>query len=111
MPSTMGKRITKSQSPGHFSTNCLRVKIRLCKAADTTASLETRMFDYAKTKAQISYAIIEQLISTFVFATQIVHSLFINSKISSFWPISETVQVGLCQTWTSFLDCVTAHFI
>ena len=26
--------------------------------------------------------------------------LFLKSKISSFWPDSETVHVGLCQTWS-----------
>ena len=37
---------------------------------------EKRSFAYAKTKAQISCAVTAQLISTFVFATQQVQSLF-----------------------------------
>ena len=38
---------------------------------------EKQLFAYAKTKTQISCAVSAQLISTFVFATQIVQSLFL----------------------------------
>ena len=41
------------------------------------ASQENRIFAYAKTKAQISFAVTAKLISAFVFATQIVHFLFL----------------------------------
>ena len=40
-------------------------------------------FDYAKTKMQISCAVTAQLITTFVFATQIEHSLFLNTKFQA----------------------------
>ena len=40
------------------------------------ASWENRIFAYAKTKAQISFAVTAKLISAFVFATRIVHFLF-----------------------------------
>ena len=39
-------------------------------------SWESRLFAYAKTKMQISFAVTAQLISTFVFATRIVQFLF-----------------------------------
>ena len=45
---------------------------------------KTGFFAYAKTKPQISCAVTAQLISAFVFATQIVQSLFIlNSKFQA----------------------------
>ena len=45
------------------------------------ASWENKRFAYAKTKTQISCAVTAQLISAFVFATQIVQFLhFLNSK-------------------------------
>ena len=37
---------------------------------------ETRLFAYAKTKTQISFAVTAKLISAFVFATRIVQSLY-----------------------------------
>ena len=40
------------------------------------ATWENRIFAYAKTKTQISFAVTAKLISVFVFATQIVQSLF-----------------------------------
>ena len=40
------------------------------------ATRENRIFAYAKTKAQISFAVTAKLISAFVFATRIVHFLF-----------------------------------
>ena len=45
----------------------------LCKWA---ATWENRIFAYAKTKTQISFAVTAKLISAFVFATRIVHSLY-----------------------------------
>ena len=50
---------------------------------------ENQQSAYAKTKTQIICAVIAQLISVFVFATQIVHP-FLKSEISSFQPASET---------------------
>ena len=45
------------------------------------ASGETRLFAYAKTKTQISFAVTAKLIGAFVFATRIVQSLyFLNPK-------------------------------
>ena len=45
------------------------------------ASWENQLFAYAKTKAQISFAVTTKLISGFVFAIQIVQSLyFLNTK-------------------------------
>ena len=40
------------------------------------ASWENRLFAYAKTKTQISFAVTAKLISAFVFATQIIQSLY-----------------------------------
>ena len=40
------------------------------------ASWENRIFAYAKTKAQISFAVTAKLISAFVFATRIVYFFF-----------------------------------
>ena len=71
----------------------------------TEPELKNQQFAYATPKAQISCAVTAQLISTFVFATQIVLYLFFpHSKLqaSSFfqWP----VQPSLCWMWseTSF---------
>ena len=38
--------------------------------------MKNRFFAYAKTKKQISFAVTAKLISTFIFATRIVQSLF-----------------------------------
>ena len=71
-------------------------------------SWENRLFAYAKTKTQISFAVTAKLISAFVFATQIVQSLYLlNPKFQAsshlLWLYSH-----LCRTWsetmkTSFL--------
>ena len=45
---------------------------------------ENQIFAYAKTKAQISFSVTAKLISAFVFATQIVQSLFLNPKFQAF---------------------------
>ena len=50
------------------------------------AASENKQSAYAKPKAQISYAVAAQLISTIVF-------------ITSFYPASVAVQSGLCRTW------------
>ena len=69
------------------------------------ASWENRGFAYAKTKMQISFAVISfavtaKLISIFVFITRIVlFPLLHKYKISSLLPSSVAVQPGLCQTW------------
>ena len=48
------------------------------------SSWENRLFAYAKTKSQISFAVTAKLISTFVFATKIVQSLFfLNPKFQA----------------------------
>ena len=48
------------------------------------ASWENRIFAYAKTKTQISFAVTAKLISAFVFATRIVQSLyFLNTKFQA----------------------------
>ena len=48
------------------------------------ASCENRIFAYAKTKTQISFAVTAKLISAFVFATRIVQSLyFLNPKFQA----------------------------
>ena len=45
---------------------------------------ENRLFAYAKTKAQISFAVTTKLISAFVFAARIVQSLyFLNAKFQA----------------------------
>ena len=49
------------------------------------ATWENRIFAYAKTKTQISFAVTAKLISVFVFATRIVQSLsFLNTKFRAF---------------------------
>ena len=57
---------------------------------------ESQQSAYAKTKTQISCAVIAQLISTFVFATWIVQCLFfLNLKFQA-----SSLQANLCQTWS-----------
>ena len=59
---------------------------------------ENRIFVYAKTKAQISFAVTAKLISAFVFATRIVQFLFyLNPKLqasSSFLSLYRPICVG-----------------
>ena len=55
---------------------------------------------YAKTKAQISFAVTAKLISTFFHYTDSTIPLFLKSEISSFYPSSVAAQAGLCQTWS-----------
>ena len=51
------------------------------KSIERAAAQENQQFAYAKTKAQISFAVIAKLISAFVFATRIVQFLsFLNLK-------------------------------
>ena len=53
-----------------------------------------------KPKAQISYAVTAQLISTFDFVTRILQFLsYLNPKFKDN-PASLAVQSGLCQTWS-----------
>ena len=65
------------------------------------ASWENQQFAYAKTKAQISFAVTAKLISAFVFATRIVQFLFsLNRKFqasSSFLWLYSPVCVGPVQ--------------
>ena len=59
-------------------------------------------FCLCKIKTQISYAATVQMISTFSFATQTAQFVhFLNLKFqASILFFFETVQVGLCQTWS-----------
>ena len=61
---------------------------------------EPRIFAYAKTKAQTSFAVTAKLISAFVFATRIVESLFLlNSKFqdsSTYLWLHRPICVALC---------------
>ena len=62
---------------------------------------KNHQYDYAKPKAQISYAVTALLISvTVVFVTLILQ--FLSYLIPKFKdnPASVTVQSGLCQTWS-----------
>ena len=74
--------------------------ISSCQAAYCiwAASGENRIFAYAKTKAQISFAVTAKLISAFVFATRIVQLFFyLNPKFqasSSFLCLYTSVCVG-----------------
>ena len=62
------------------------------------AKWENRIFAYAKTKTQISFAVTAKLISVFVFATRIVKSLFfLNTKF----------QVSSHLQWLPSPVCVT----
>ena len=55
-----------------------------CDGYIWAASWENRLFTYAKTKAQLSFAVTAKLISAFVFATWIVQSLyFLNPKFQA----------------------------
>ena len=55
-------------------------------------------FAWAKTKAQISFAVTAKLISVFVFATRIVQRLYLYLTFED--SSSVAVQTGLCQTWS-----------
>ena len=55
----------------------IKLKVwRICYSAIWALLWENRLFAYAKTKTQISFAVTAKLISAFVFATRIVQSLF-----------------------------------
>ena len=62
------------------------------------ATWENRIFAYAKTKTQISFAVTAKLINVFVFATRIVQSLsFLNAKFqasSRFMRLRSLIFVG-----------------
>ena len=63
-----------------FSQNEAQILFEWCLII-WAATWENRIFAYAKTKTQISFAVTAKLISAFVFATWIVQSLyFLNSK-------------------------------
>ena len=65
------------------------------------ATWEKRIFAYAKTKAQISFAVTAKLISAFVFAiTESTIPLLPISEISNLWPSSVVAQSDLCRTWS-----------
>ena len=69
-------------------------KLRIIRVA----SCENRTFAFATAKTQISCAVTAQLISAFVFATQIVQNPLLQiPKILSCQSSSVTVQAGLCQ--------------
>ena len=65
------------------------------------ATWENRIFPYAKTKTQISFAVTAKLISAFVFATRTVQSLsFLNTKFQASSQFLRAAQPDLCGTWS-----------
>ena len=74
-----------------------------------------RSFAYAKTKAQISFAVTAKLISAFVFATRIVQFLFyLNPKFqasSFFLRLHRPVYVGPGRKPEDRFSCVTAQMV
>ena len=75
-----------------MSEHCNEIVKKEIKLA---TSCENQIFAYAKTKAQISFAVTAKLINAFVFAAGIVHFLFfLNPKFQA----------------TSFCDC-TGQFV
>ena len=61
-----------------------RSVIDACIVSYMSGIMKNQIFAYAKTKAQISYAVTAQLISVFVFATWIVQLLsLLNSKFQA----------------------------
>ena len=73
------------------------------------------VFAYAKTKAQISFAVTAKLISTFVFTTGIVHSLFFSypkfQASSYFLRLYRPVCVDLVGTPEARFCRVAAHIL
>ena len=66
--------------------------------------MKNLLFPYAKTKAQISFTVTAQLISTFVFATQIEQSLyFLNPKFHASSLLLRQYSLVLCLTWLATL--------
>ena len=79
-----------------FCESCM-TEISADKKVLWAATWENRIFAYAKTKMQISFAVTAKLISAFIFTTQIVQSLyFLNPKI----------QVSSHPKWLQSLVCV-----
>ena len=72
-----------------FSHVAAQIKVSYLKSSgdindNWAATWENRIFAYAKTKTQISFAVTAKLISVFVFTTRIVHSLsFLNTKFQA----------------------------
>ena len=65
----------------HVQLPCLN---RHSSKINGAATWENRIFAYAKTKTQISFAVTAKLISAFVFATRIVQSLsYLNTKFQA----------------------------
>ena len=59
-------------------------RLNYISASEIVISDMSRVFAYAKTKTQISFAVTAKLVSAFVFATQIVQSLyFLNPKFQA----------------------------
>ena len=99
---------------GRFFSTCIFLKLKKplisfqrchsCMYLQTyirAAASENQQYAHAKPKAQTSYAVTAQLISTFVFVTRIVQFLFyLNPKFQAFNSASLTVQSGWCQTWS-----------
>ena len=54
---------------------------QVCFTTDRTLELRHEKIAYAKTKAQISFAVTVKLIDAFVFATRVVQFLFLNLKL------------------------------
>ena len=66
----------------------------------TCGFLHMRLFAYAKTMTQISFAITAKLISAFFRYTDTIIPLLPKSEHSRLYPSSVTVQPGLCRTWS-----------
>ena len=67
-----------------FSLNLTCLRPVLVPQTIRAASLENRLFAYAKTKTQISFAVTAKLISVFVFAIRIVQALYyLNPKFQA----------------------------
>ena len=65
-------------------------------------SMEIQQFAYAKTKAQISFAVhvTAKLIIAFFRNTDSTIPILSKSKISSIYPSSATLQPVLCRSWS-----------
>ena len=90
---TLNKHLYQSKQPlAHWLVKA--------HAINRASAPENQQSAYAKTKTQISCAVTAQLISVFVFASQIGKSPFLNPEFSSFSLASVNVQPCLCRTWS-----------
>ena len=88
-----------------INRNCINVMIFPAPGSSLKNVLKetcNQIFAYAKTKAQISFAVTAKLISAFVFATGIVQFLFFLNPIwllAIFYTWSETPKTGFLASW------------